>query len=148
MRDRFSAQPAREGRFAALKRLVPAESPVIVDGGAYKGEMIDIFLSQYAAPVIHAFEANPRRAAKLRRKYTGRRNVRVHERALGAFDGPVDFHILAAEPLSSAFTPKDFRETPPGIRNEGCSAGRRKPGAPRWDSGRGRRHSEAGPPGL
>jgi FkbM family methyltransferase len=96
-----------EGRFTEVRRRISTETPIIVDGGAYKGEMIDLFLFQYAAPVIHAFEANPRRAAKLRKKYAGRRNVHIHPSALAASNGRTTFHILQAGTLSSALVPKD-----------------------------------------
>ncbi|MEN6486575.1 MAG: FkbM family methyltransferase [Syntrophobacteraceae bacterium] len=106
MTHRVPVSALSERQFANLKRRIASDAPVIVDGGAYKGEMIDLFLLQYGSPVIHAFEANPGRAGGLRKKYAGRANVRIYPCALGAANSRIPFNILEAGTLSSALAPK------------------------------------------
>lgn len=122
MTHRVPVSAERERQLADLRRRIASDAPVIVDGGAYKGEMTDLFLLQYGSPVIHAFEADPGRAARLRKKYAGRANVRIHPCALGATNSRIPFNVLEAGTLSSALAP---RSGPEVFRRPGATVVRR-----------------------
>lgn len=94
-----------ENRFAVLKRKIRVDSPVIVDGGAHTGDVIDIFLQHYRSPIIYAFEPIPELAQRLRRKYAAKKGVVVHEKALGAETRTIEFNIVNATASSSVLTP-------------------------------------------
>jgi FkbM family methyltransferase len=92
-------------RFADLQERTKRESPVIVDGGAYKGGMTDLFLRQYSSPTVYLFEPVPSLARDLRTKYSGMKNIFIHEKALGAKTETVRFNILRNKVASSVLRP-------------------------------------------
>lgn len=94
-----------ENRFAAIKRRIATDSPVIVDGGAHTGDVVDTFLWNYRSPTIHAFEPIPELAQRLRQKYAGRPNVIVHAVALGATSASVTLNVTGALESSSILEP-------------------------------------------
>src|SRR4051812_1804618 len=92
-------------RIADLRALVGRDDAVIVDGGANKGDITDLFLRRFAAPSIHAFEPIPELAERLRARYARRPNVVVHQSALGREAGEVSFHVTANVVSSSVLPP-------------------------------------------
>jgi hypothetical protein len=49
-------------------QVIEINSPTIVDGGAYEGEMTERFLNLFSSPTIHAFEPLPRHVDLLKKK--------------------------------------------------------------------------------
>ncbi len=96
---------AVRNRFADLRQRIAADSPVIVDGGASVGRMIELFLSEYSSPTIHAFEPIPEIAAQLQTQFGSRPGVTVHQQALGAENRTVSFQILNRHSSSSVLKP-------------------------------------------
>lgn len=105
VKDHPLGRMAVRDRFADLRERIEGECPVIVDGGAYKGGMTDLFLRQYSSPTVHLFEPVPDLARGLRAKYSGMKNVFVHEKAMGAKTEAVRFNILRNKDASSVLRP-------------------------------------------
>lgn len=99
---------ARRDRFADARELVETDRPVLVDGGAHVGRVIDRFLADFAEPTIHAFEPIPPLAQMLNQKYADRANVHIHCAALGASAGTVQFNVVGNVMSSSVLKPSDF----------------------------------------
>ena len=96
---------AVRNRFEDIKNLIQKDDPIIVDGGANKGNMIDIFIAQYRAPIIYAFEPIPDLVKKLKEKYRSMENIHVYQKALGSSNSTIPFNILNYQNASSVFKP-------------------------------------------
>lgn len=92
-------------RFVDIRKKIKTESPVIVDGGAHGGGIIDTCLRRYHSPTIHAFEPNPSLVKILKKKYSNNKKVFIHENALGAKNKIVSFNILNYSGSSSIMRP-------------------------------------------
>ncbi len=103
-RPTFGPMAVRD-RFMDIRGIVKSDSPVIVDGGANQGNITDIFLRQYPSPTIHLFEPIPELGEALRSKYQGRKNILVHQSALGPKRGTVTFNVVNNLVSSSILTP-------------------------------------------
>lgn len=103
-----SGRMALRNRFADLRRHIPTDSPLIVDCGANRGNVTDVFLWLYPSPTLHLFEAHPSCAAALQHKYSQQPNVTIHPEALGETSGPVDLHISANVVSSSVLHPSEL----------------------------------------
>lgn len=106
--DYSHGRMASRNRFDDLKERINTESPLIVDGGAHKGGMIDIFLGQFRSPIIHAFEPIPDLAKELIKTYSTRKNVAIHENALGADNKQISFNVFNFIGSSSVFSASDI----------------------------------------
>lgn len=93
-------------RFAALRSFVSTPSPVIVDGGANRGQTISAFLETYESPTIHAFEPIPDLADGIEDRYADA-DVLVHRAALGAEAGTVAVNVAAKPGQSSVLEASD-----------------------------------------
>lgn len=100
--------PERQDRFSEVWRRISGPSPVIVDGGANQGDMIERFLVQFESPCIHGFEPIPALASYLLDKYAANPGVVIHENALGARGGIASFHIVANGVSSSILKPSSL----------------------------------------
>ncbi|MEK6531620.1 MAG: FkbM family methyltransferase [Deltaproteobacteria bacterium] len=98
-------------RFLDLRERVEVENPVIVDGGANKGDMTERFLHLYKNPIIHAFEPIPELALELRKRFASSKNVVVHENALGAEGKGIRFNVLKNIVSSSVLKPTDIKRS-------------------------------------
>lgn len=99
---------AVRNRFEDMRRKIKTGSPVVVDGGAHMGSMIDLCLSHYPSPEIHAFEPIPQFVKILRKKYLTNKSVFVYENALGARNEVVSFNILRYPNSSSIMKPSEI----------------------------------------
>jgi FkbM family methyltransferase len=82
-----------QNRMNALKRLIPGESPLVIDGGAHKGEFTELIHRQYSDPEIYCFEPIPALAKALHEKYEKFERVQIREAALGAKEVTVELNI-------------------------------------------------------
>lgn len=103
--DRPFGRMAIRNRFADIKDKVATESPVIIDGGANRGAMTELFLQQYRAPIIHAFEPIPEFVVMLRQNFAARKNVTIHSAAIGAEARTISFNVTNYRSSSSVLTP-------------------------------------------
>jgi FkbM family methyltransferase len=90
-------------KFVDLRTLSSTTSPTIVDGGAHRGQTIDVLTDVFDRPTIIAIEANPERAAELDMSYT-EPSVTVHKGALGAESGEATFNVMTRDDTSSLRT--------------------------------------------
>lgn len=98
-------------RYQDIRRLLPREvfgdAPLIVDGGAYKGEIADRFLALFPEATVYAFEPTPHRAVKLAAKYEAHPRVTVHPLALGREDGEAVLNITVGNTFTSLLHPTE-----------------------------------------
>jgi FkbM family methyltransferase len=86
--------------------LCSVEPPIIIDGGAHKGESIDTITSVFDNVNIHAVEANPGRASELENKYDSE-NIEIYNVALGPENDEVEFNITKKDQSSSILDSTD-----------------------------------------
>jgi FkbM family methyltransferase len=96
---------ALRDRFHDLYQLVKNEKPVIIDGGAHSGSIIDKFLMLFSNPIIYAFEPIPDLAKRLNEKYFENSNITIFEKALGSLNCPCNFNITNNVVSSSIMNP-------------------------------------------
>ena len=92
-------------RYADVCRFVESKRPLIVDGGAHRGETVERFLRLFDSPEIHAFEPIPELGEHLLRRYGANSAVTVHACALGAKDATVTFNVARNLVSSSVLQP-------------------------------------------
>lgn len=100
-----SGRMAVRDKFSDIRGLVQSRFPVIVDGGAHKGETTSIFLKDYPDSKIYSFEPNPSLSQYLIKRYYNHSNVTVVDKALGAKSGKVTFKTTKYSPSSSVLKP-------------------------------------------
>lgn len=76
-------------------------APVIIDGGAHKGDAVDVFRALAPRAQFHCFEPDPVLASDLLRKFAGTAGVHVVTAALGEVPGTAVFNINASRPTNS-----------------------------------------------
>ena len=96
---------ANRDRFIDLKIKIQKDNPVIIDGGAHHGHIIQNFLSSYNNPVIYAFEPFPDSADLLKSRFLNDPHIRIFEKALGASDCRVAFNEIRNTVSSSILSP-------------------------------------------
>lgn len=104
-RGRRSGLAAYRDRIGDLVLATGMKDPVIVDGGANKGDVTALFLHHFAKPRIHAFEPIPDLAERLTRRFSRHPSVVIHQCALGDCEAAVDLHITNNVVSSSIFRP-------------------------------------------
>ena len=105
VRGRQSGLAAFRDRISDLVLSTGMKDPVIVDGGANKGDVTALLLHHFAQPRIHAFEPISHLAERLTRRFHRYPSVIVHQFALGECAGQVDLHITNNVVSSSIFRP-------------------------------------------
>lgn len=88
-----------------IERIAPVDASVIVDAGAYQGDVTATFLNRYPRATVHAFEPQPDLADHLRERFASDNRVQVHECAVGPTEDTVTFNQLQGEASSSVLTP-------------------------------------------
>lgn len=96
---------AERDRFADMKTLLSNPKPLIVDGGANQGLTISLFLKYFPGSTIHAFEPVPSLVDILKKKYSNRNNVVIHQKALGSKNAEGNFKVMKYHCASSFFEP-------------------------------------------
>ncbi|WP_428566331.1 MAG: FkbM family methyltransferase [Solidesulfovibrio sp. DCME] len=111
------AIPAAKGRGAGreawLERLAALplpQAPVIVDGGANKGNVTARLLTTFPGARVEAFEPQPRLARKLAKRFAGDARVRVHALALGEAPATLTLSVMNRPTLSSLLPPTGIRD--------------------------------------
>lgn len=104
-RGRRSGLMAFRDRIRDLAQVTALEAPVIVDGGANKGDITAQFLHHFRRPRIHAFEPIPRLAERLVRRFHRHPSVVVHPFALGERPEDIELHVTNNVVSSSILKP-------------------------------------------
>lgn len=99
---------AKRDRFIDLQMKIQKNNPVIIDGGAHHGNIIQNFLSSYDHPLIYAFEPLPDSVDLLKNRFSGFSHVKIFEKALGATNSPVAFNELRNTVSSSILSPGEL----------------------------------------
>ncbi len=99
---------AKRDRFIDLKMKIQKNNPVIIDGGAYQGNIIQNFLSSYQNPTIYVFEPFPDSVSILRNRFSKYNNIYIFEKALGASNCHVIFNVVNNIVSSSILTPSEL----------------------------------------
>lgn len=105
LRGRRSGLAAYRDRISDLALSTGMKNPVIIDGGANKGDVTALLLHHFVKPRIHAFEPIPHLAERLMRRFCRYPSVIVHQSALGEREARLDLHITNNVVSSSIFRP-------------------------------------------
>jgi len=87
--------------------LVRRSNPVIIDGGAHLGDMVDRLGALLPTATFHCFEPDPELAGSMGSRYAGHENIHVNEAALGAVAGTARLSINASRATNSLLTFSD-----------------------------------------
>ena len=86
-------------KFEILEDKIQAESPTIIDAGAYKGSSTEALLESFPEATVHAIEPHPEHLEVLRQKFQDNSNVVIHPLAIGPEKGETEFNILQKSAL-------------------------------------------------
>lgn len=96
-----------EESYRIVADLIGRPDPVVVDGGAHLGDMVEKFGALLPQAEFHCFEPDPELGRTLSGKYAGNRNVHVVQAALGEKSGKASFNINASRPTNSLLDASD-----------------------------------------
>lgn len=96
-----------EESYRIVADLVGRPDPVVVDGGAHLGDMVEKFGALLPQAEFHCFEPDPELGGTLSGKYAGNRNVHIIQAALGEEAGKASFNINASRPTNSLLEASD-----------------------------------------
>lgn len=103
-------------QYAEIKKMlteINLSKPVLIDGGAHKGQTILKFKKIFPGSEIYAFEPIPELAGKL--KIIEDTTVTVFDKALGEKDGKIEFRVNNSTATSSAFDSDLVHKYYPGV---------------------------------
>jgi FkbM family methyltransferase len=101
---------SRESWIDRLTALPLPPAPVIVDGGANKGQVAARLLEAFPAARLEAFEPQPRLARKLAKRFADDARVRVHGLALGEAPDVLPLAVMNRPTLSSLLPPTGIHD--------------------------------------
>lgn len=87
--------------YRIVTKLVGRPDPVVIDGGAHLGEMVEKLGALLPQAGFHCFEPDPELGGALSRKYSGNPKVKVVQVALGEQVAKANFNINASRPTNS-----------------------------------------------
>lgn len=90
-----------EDSYQVAANLIGIIDPIVVDGGAHLGDMVDKFSSILPFSKFYCFEPDPDLAKLLLIKFKGNKNIHIVESALGDNAGKKIFNINASRPTNS-----------------------------------------------
>lgn len=93
-----------EMNLAALPNLLGRQDPVILDIGTNNGGHTKVFFDLFPYGMIHSFEPDPRCIAKFKANLASYPRARLHEIAVGAFDGTAEFYASGGQNLAVGYT--------------------------------------------
>lgn len=99
---------AKRDRFIDLQMKIQNNNPVIIDGGAHHGHIIQNFLSSYNNPIIYAFEPIPDSVDILKNRFSSYSNIQIFDKALGACNSHVTFNVTDNIVSSSILSPSEL----------------------------------------
>lgn len=106
---------AQRDAYIDIRNLIVDDSPMIVDGGANQGKVIDIFLSLYKNPKIIAFEPIPSLATYLQNRYQTLQCFEIVPCALGDANRLVEFNVTRNLVSSSRLKPAEIKKKYHGL---------------------------------
>jgi 2-O-methyltransferase len=86
-----------ELNLAALPSLLGRQDPIILDIGTNNGGHTRAFFDLFPYGIIHSFEPDPRCIAKFKANLASYPRAKLHEVAIGAFDGTAEFNASGGQ---------------------------------------------------
>lgn len=99
----------RRDPYDDLADMVDLEHPLVIDGGANRGDTVAKLRARFPGATIHAFEPIPALAEGVRQRFADDERVVVHCAALAAEDGLLPFRVLRADVTSSVLAPSALK---------------------------------------
>jgi len=96
-----------EDTYRVVAQLVGKPDPVVIDGGAHLGDMVEKFGALLPQAEFHCFEPDPELGESLSSKYSHSPKVNVVQAALGEQVGKASFNINASRPTNSLLNAAD-----------------------------------------
>ena len=93
--------------YRIVANLVGRPDPVVIDGGAHLGDMVDRFGALLPDTQFHCFEPDPVLGKTLARKYASSSRVHIVQAALGDVPAKAKFNINIARPTNSLLETSD-----------------------------------------
>ena len=90
-----------EETYRIVSELVGCSAPVVIDGGAHLGDMVERFGACLPKTEFHCFEPDPTLGQTLERNFAGNPLVHVVQAALGDVAGKATFNINVSRPTNS-----------------------------------------------
>lgn len=90
-----------EDSYRIVAELCGRSDPVIIDGGAHRGDSVEALSVYLPDAEFHCFEPDPALGQELMNIFAGRTNVHVVQAALGESIGRAIFNINASRPTNS-----------------------------------------------
>lgn len=90
-----------EDSYRIVAELCGRSDPVIIDGGAHRGDSVEALSQFLPAAEFHCFEPDPTLSQELANAFAERKNVHVVRAALGDSMGRAIFNINASRPTNS-----------------------------------------------
>ena len=87
--------------YRIVSALVGRSDPVVIDGEAHLGDMVESFGALLPRAEFHCFEPDPTLGQALENKFAGNPRVRVVQAALGDVPGKAKFNINVSRPTNS-----------------------------------------------
>jgi len=101
---------SREGWLDRLAAFSLPDEPVVVDGGANKGNVAARLLATLPGARLVAFEPQPRLARKLVKRFAADPRVTVHPLALGEAAATLTLSVMTRPTLSSLLPPSGIHD--------------------------------------
>lgn len=87
--------------YRIISGLAGRADPVVIDGGAHLGDMVENFGALLPGAEFHCFEPDPSLGRELERRFAGNPRVHVVQAALGDVSEKANFNINLSRPTSS-----------------------------------------------
>ncbi len=97
-----------------LRSIINLPQPVIVDGGANRGNTVQRLRQAFPASSIHAFEPIRELAQLVRDRFPSDERLTVHGAALSDQEGPLSFKVRAQDVMSSMYEPSETKKRAQG----------------------------------
>lgn len=97
--------------YRIVSTLVGRSDPVVIDGGAHLGDMVESFGALLPRAEFHCFEPDPALGEALERKFAENPRVHIVQDALGDVAGKAKFNINISRPTNSLLPPSESLQT-------------------------------------
>lgn len=93
-----------ELNLASLPNLLAKQTPVILDIGTNNGGHTRAFFDLFPYGIVHSFEPDPRCITKFKANLASYPRAKLHEIAIGAFNGTAEFYASGGQNLAVDYT--------------------------------------------
>lgn len=93
--------------YRIVARLIDMQNPVVIDGGAHCGDMVEKLSKLLPKAEFHCFEPDPMLIKLIEQKTVGNSRVHLVQSALGDVFGKAIFNINVSRPTNSLLQPSE-----------------------------------------